>query len=174
MGVLGVGCDEFALTCDGMTAEVIVDCQGFHVSPYWLGILFRCKSKSKIALISDSTSIAGQRPGVYPQRNGSKLILRDGQDVGWIESKTKNGLAGSVMTMRDALVNLMHHMHMTLEEAIECASLTPAKILGLERYKGSIELGKDADLVVLDEQLKVVLTMVAGQVVFPKQTGSKC
>lgn len=165
-GVLGVGPDEFSLTCDGMTAEVLADRQGYHVSPYWLNILFRCKSKDKIALISDSTSIAGQQPGVYPQRNGSKLILRDGEDVGWVESKTKKGLAGSAMTIRDGLVNLMRHMQMPIEEAIECASLTPARILGLQRKKGSIEPGKDADLVVLDEQLNVVLTMIAGEVVF--------
>ena len=169
-GVLGVGCDEFALTYDDMTAEVIVDCQGFHVSPYWLGILFRCKSKDKIALISDSTSIAGQEPGIYPQPDGSKLILREGEDVGWVESKSKNALAGSVMTMHDALLNLMRHMQMPIEEAIECASLTPARILGLEQNRGSIEQGKDADLVVLDDQLKVVLTMVAGEVVFSEQT----
>ena len=63
------------------------------------------------------------------------------------------------MTMRDAMVNLMRHMQMNLQEAIECASLTPAGILGLQEKKGSIEPGKDADLVVLDEQLNVMLTM---------------
>ena len=165
-GVLGVGCDEFALTCDGMTAEVIADCQGFHVSPYWLDILFHCKSKDKIALISDSTSITGRGAGAYPQPDGSKLILREGEDVGWVESKAKKGLAGSAMTMRDALTNLMRHLQMPIEEAIECASLTPSRILGLEQKKGSIEPGKDADLVVLNEQLDVVLTMIAAEVVF--------
>ena len=172
-GVLGVGCDEFTLTCDGITAEVIVDCQGFHVSPYWLNILFRCKGRGRVALISDAITLSGRQPGVYPQPNGSQLILRDGEDVCWVESKAKKGLAGSVLTMRDALVNLMRHMQMPLEEAIECASLTPAKILGLEQRKGSIERGKDADIVALDKQLKVMLTMVAGQVVCPKQKDSK-
>ena len=166
VGVLGVGPDEFALTCDGMTAEVMADRQGYHVSPYWLSILFRCKSKDKITLISDSTGIAGRRAGAYPQPDGSTLILREGEDVAWGESKSKKGLAGSVMTMHNALLNLMRHMQMPLEEVIECASLTPARILGLERKKGSLEPGKDADLVVLDEQLNVVLTMIAGEVVF--------
>ena len=172
-GVLGVGCDEFTLNCDGMTAEVIVDCQGFHVNPYWLGILLRCKTRDKVALISDAVTLSGRQPGVYPQPNGSQLILREGEDVCWVESKAKKGLAGSVLTMRDALVNLTRHMQMPIEEAIECATLTPAKILGLERRKGSIEPGKDADIVALDEQLKVALTMVAGQVVFPKRSDSR-
>jgi N-acetylglucosamine-6-phosphate deacetylase len=166
MGTLGVGPNEFSLVCDGMTAEVLVDRQGYHVSPYWLNILFRCKSKDKITLISDSTNIAGRGAGAYPQLDGSTLELREGEDVGWVESDTKRGLAGSVMTMRDALTNLMRHMQMPIEEAIECASLTPSRILGLEQNKGSIEPGKDADLVVLDEQLDVVLTMIAGEVVF--------
>lgn len=169
-GTLGVGPDEFSLTCDGMTAEVMVDRQGYHVSPYWLSILFRCKSKDKIALISDSTSIAGRKAGSYPQPGGSTLVLREGEDVGWVESETKNGLAGSVMTMHDALLNLMRHMQMPIEEAIECASLTPAKILGLEQNKGSIEPGKDADIVVLDEQLNVAVTMIAGEIVFKGTT----
>ena len=165
---MGVGPDEFSLACDGMTAEVLADRQGYHVSPYWLSILFRCKSKDKIALITDSTSIASRKAGAYPQPDGSTLVLREGEDVGWVESKTKKGLAGSVMTMHDALLNLMGHMQMPIEEAIKCASLTPARILGLEQKKGSIEAGKNADLVVLDEQLDIILTMIAGEIVFKR------
>ena len=168
-GTLGVGANEFTLTNDAMTAEVIADCQGFHVSPYWLEILFRCKNRSKICLISDATSIAGQAPGKYPRPDGNRIVLRAGEDVGWLESEDKTGLCGSAMTLRDAMVNLMSHMQMNLEQALECATLNPATILGLEQQKGSIEKGKDADLVVLGENLQVVLTIIAGEVVFGEQ-----
>ena len=168
-GTLGVGADQFCLINDAMTTEVIVDSGGFHVSPYWLQILFRCKDKSKVCLISDAGSIAGQTPGEYGRPDGNRTVLRDGEDVGWLESGTAKYLCGSAMVLRDALANLMAHLKMPLEQAIECATLNPARILGLEHLKGSIESGKDADLVVLDDNLQVVLTMIAGQVVFRKQ-----
>ena len=168
MGALGVGADEFTLVNDVMTTEVMADCQGFHVSPYWLQILFRCKNKSNICLISDATSIAGLAPGEYERPDGNRTVLRAGEDVGWLESPEKKGLCGSAMVLRGAMLNLMAHLQISLEEAIEYVTLNPARVLGLERQKGCIEPGKDADLVVLDDNLQVVLTMIAGEVVFLK------
>jgi N-acetylglucosamine-6-phosphate deacetylase len=165
-GTLGVGADEFSLINDAITTEVIVDSGGFHVSPYWLQILFRCKDKSKICLISDAGSIAGQAQGEYLRPDGNRTILRAGEDVGWLESGDTKYLCGSAMTLHDAMLNLMAHLKMPLKEVIECATLNPAKVLRLDQYKGSIEQGKDADLVVLDDNLQVVLTMIAGEVVF--------
>ena len=173
LGTLGVGMDEFTITNDAMTAEVIADCQGYHVNPYWLDILIRCKGKSKVALISDAVSASGKEPGEYPLKDGRVLVIRPGEDVCWLESGPKIGLCGSAMTIRDSLRNFMRHMRMNLEDAIECATLSPAKILGMEQQKGSIEVGKDADLVVVDEHLEVVLTMVAGQVVFDNGISGK-
>ena len=171
-GVLGVGSDEFSLANQAMTAEVVVDCCGYHVSPYWLEILFRCKDKSKLSLISDATKISGLAPGDYSQDDGSRIILRDGEDVGWLYSQDKTGLSGSAMTLRDGLLNLMRQRRIDLQDAIECATLSPARILGLDKQKGSIETGKDADLVVLDDDLQVVLTIIAGRVVYRKQQGT--
>ena len=164
-GVLGVGPDEFSLVNRDMTVEVIVDCCGYHVSPYWLEILFRCKDQSKVSLISDATRISGLPPGDYPKDDDSRIILRDGEDVGWLESRDKRGLCGSAMTLHDGLLNLMRHRQIDLEDALECATLSPARLLGLDRQKGTIESGKDADLVVLDEKLQVILTIIAGEVV---------
>lgn len=165
-GTLGAGADQFCLINDDITTEVIVDSGGFHVNPYWLEILFRCKDKSKICLTSDAGNIAGQAPGEYLRPDGNRTLLRAGEDVGWLESGDVRYLCGSAMTLRDAMANLMAHLKMPLEEVIECATLNPAKILGLAHRKGSIEQGKDADLVVLDDNLQVVLTMIAGEVVF--------
>ena len=165
-GTLGVGANEFSLINDAITTEVIADSGGFHVSPYWLQILFRCKDKSKICLISDAGSIAGQAPGEYLRPDGNQTVLRAGEDVGWLESGDAKYLCGSAMTLCDALANLMAHLKIPLEEAIECATLNPARVLGLQQQKGSIEQGKDADIIIMDDNLQVVLTMIAGEVVF--------
>jgi N-acetylglucosamine-6-phosphate deacetylase len=170
-GTLGVGSDEFSLTNDDITAEVIADSGGFHVSPYWLEILFRCKDKSKISLISDAVSIAGQQPGEHQRPDGNQTVLRAGEDVGWQVMKDETYLSGSALLLLDAMANLMAHLKMDLEEVIECATINPARVIGLEQRKGSIEPGKDADLVVLDDKLQVVLTMISGEVVFQNQTG---
>ncbi len=171
-GVLGVSADTFTLANDGMTAEVIVDRRRYHVSPYWLEILFRCKDKTKLSLISDATKISGLPPGDYPQDDGTRIILRAGEDVCWLESQDKKGLCGSAMTLRDALFNLMCHRRINLQDALECATLSPARILGLDQKKGTIEPGKDADLVVLDDNLQLVSTIIGGEVVYPKQQDS--
>jgi N-acetylglucosamine-6-phosphate deacetylase len=170
-GTLGVGSDEFSLTNDDITAEVIADSGGFHVSPYWLEILFRCKDKSKISLISDAVSIAGQQPGEHQRPDGNQTVLRAGEDVGWQVMKDETYLSGSALLLLDAMANLMAHLKMDLEEVIECATINPARVIGLEQRKGSIEPGKDADLVVLNDKLQVVLTMIAGEVVFQNQAG---
>ncbi len=169
-GTLGVGADEFALTCDELTAEVIADHQGFHVNPYWLDILLRCKPKGQIAVISDAVSNAGREPGQYELSDGRLLVIRPDEDVCWLEAGLKKGLCGSAMTVRDSLRNLMRHLQITLEDAIDHATSNPARMLGLEQRKGSIEVGKDADLVVLDEHLDVVSTIIAGEVVYKRAT----
>ena len=168
LGTLGVGPDEFALTCDGMTAEVIVDCQGYHVSPYWLDILLRCKGKGHVSVISDAVSNSGREPGEYPLSDGRLVVMKEGEDVCWLESGPKRGLCGSAMTVRDSLRNLMRHLQINLEDAIDYATLNPARRLGVDARKGSIEVGKDADMVVLDEHMDVVATIIAGQTVYER------
>ena len=168
LGTPGVGPDEFALTCDGMTAEVISDCQGYHVSPYWQDILLRCKGKGQVAVISDGVSSAGLEPGEYPLNDGRVLVIKEGEDVCWLENGPKIGLCGSAMAVRDSLRNLMRHLQMNLADAIDLATLNPARILGLDQRKGSIETGKDADMVVLDEHMEVVATIIAGETVYTR------
>jgi N-acetylglucosamine-6-phosphate deacetylase len=168
-GTLGVGSDEFTLITDGITAEVIADSGGYHVNPCWLEILFRCKDKSKISLISDAVSIAGQKPGQYLRPDGNRTILREGEDVGWQEKAEEMCLSGSALFLHNAMLNLMAHLQMDLEDVIACATLNPATVIGFEQRKGSIEPGKDADLVLLDDNLQVVSTMIAGEVVFQNQ-----
>jgi N-acetylglucosamine-6-phosphate deacetylase len=75
-------------------------------------------------------------------------------------------LAGSVLTMDKAIGNMVTFCRVPLREAFRMASLNPARSIGLDGRKGSLEVGKDADLVVMDESLNVKLTIARGQVVY--------
>jgi N-acetylglucosamine-6-phosphate deacetylase len=80
--------------------------------------------------------------------------------------KGGESIAGSTLTMEAAVQNAVHLLQAPVEKAVRMASANPARVLGLKGRKGEISAGLDADLVVLDEQLAVQATMVAGEWVF--------
>jgi len=140
-----------------VTAGVIAD--GEHVHPSVCEQLFRVKGASRIALTTDQTSAAGSAPGTYAL--SGRAVISDGRVVR-LEDGT---LAGSAATMPD-LVRLMARLPgVGVARAISLASAVPAKVLGENRL-GRIHEGACADLIVLDPDLRVRLTMVRGVVKF--------
>ncbi|PKP55156.1 N-acetylglucosamine-6-phosphate deacetylase, partial [Candidatus Atribacteria bacterium HGW-Atribacteria-1] len=86
------------------------------------------------------------------------------------QARLKDGtLAGSVLTMDKAVRNLVSKVGVSLTEAVQMATFIPAKCLGVEDRKGSLEPGKDADIVILNKKLEVELTMIAGEVVYKRE-----
>ena len=157
------------LTCDQVTAELIAD--GYHVSPVAMDILVRCKGVDKVALITDNVPLAGLPDGVY-EMFGRRIVKKDG--ISRLEGSTPGmdgTMAGSEWPLNQNIYNLMDLVGVSLPHAIRMATLTPATIIGDDGYKGSIEPGKDADLVVIDEKMQVYLTMVKGKVVFKASIG---
>src|SRR2546426_6952588 len=140
-----------------VTTGVIAD--GEHVHPSVCEQLFRVKGASRIALTTDQTSAAGSPPGTYAL--SGRAVISDGRVV-----RLQDGtLAGSAATMPD-LVRLMARLPgVGVARAISLASAVPAKVLGENRL-GRIHEGACADLVVLDPDLSVRLTMVRGVVKF--------
>jgi N-acetylglucosamine-6-phosphate deacetylase len=152
------------LTCDQVTAELIAD--GYHVSPVAMDILVRCKGVDKVALISDNVPLAGMPDGTY-EMFGRRVIKRDGISRLVGSTPGMDGtMAGSEWPLNHGIHNLIDLVGISLPNAIRMATLTPATIIGADSYKGSIEPGKDADLVVIDEKMQVHLTVVEGEVVF--------
>jgi N-acetylglucosamine-6-phosphate deacetylase len=152
------------LTCDQVTAELIGD--GFHVSPPAMDVLIRCKGVDKVALITDNVPLAGLPDGAY-EMFGHKVEKKDG--VSRIAGSTPdqdNTMAGSEWPMNRNLRNLVDLVGVPFTQAIRMATLTPARIVGLESRMGSIEPGSEANLVAIDEQFGVQWTMVKGEVVF--------
>ena len=155
-GVVGA-----ALTSPELTVEVIAD--GIHIHPIVLKILTKIKEGEKIVLITDAMRAAGLKDGTY-DLGGQEVIVAKGQ------ARLKDGtLAGSVLTMDKAVRNLVTKVEVSLMKAVQMASFNPAKCLGIDDRKGSLEPGKDADIVILNKNLETELTMVAGKVVYRRK-----
>jgi len=146
----------WGLSHDDVTCDVIAD--GIHLDPFMLRLLLKVKGERGISLISDAISAAGRGDGDY-QIWGETISVKDGRT-----SNAAGSIAGSVITMLDA-VRLMHSLDVSYVQLGQLASLNPARLLGLSAECGSIEAGKRADLVALDESGDVKLTLIGGNVV---------
>ncbi len=146
------------LTCDEVTAELIGD--GYHVSPEAIKILFRCKGVENIALITDNSELAGLPDGIYDGRKKEDGIIRK---VGF--SKEQDGtMAGSAWPFDHNFRTVKKATHSNLSDLALISSKVPAEIISVDDRKGSLEVGKDADIVALDKNLEVSLTLVNGKI----------
>lgn len=116
----------------------------------------KIKGIDKIVLVSDAMRAAGLEDGVY-ELGGQKVTVKEGA------ARLKNGsLAGSTLNLRDAVYNMVHFLNISIQDVIRMASLSPAKAIGVDNMKGSIEIGKDADLILLDKNINIAATIVGG------------
>lgn len=151
---------EFVLMNDAMSTEVIAD--GCHLSAELLEFAYRMKGAERLCLVTDCNRALDLPPGKYRfgnERDGSWL-LSDGQ-VGW--SADGQSLASSIVGMDHMVRHMKRSTSATLPEVVRMASLTPAQRSGIADHVGSIEVGKQADLLVLSKQLKVKKVFVRGE-----------
>lgn len=151
-----VGVVGWALHEQGVTFDIIPD--GIHVNEDMLDLACRIKSPEKVSLISDA---------VLPTGLGDGEFEIWGEKVSVVAGKTQNergSIAGSVITMLDG-VKRMLRLGFSPVDVAKMASLNPARLLGLVDSRGSIDVGKRADLVALDQSGAVVMSMVGGIVV---------
>jgi N-acetylglucosamine-6-phosphate deacetylase len=149
------------LSLDTIDAQLIAD--NIHIHPAGIKILARCKGIDRTILITDAIRAAGLGPGEYEFAGQVVTVKGD-------ECRLPDGtLAGSILTMDRALVNFMSASGLSLAEAWPVASRTPARAIGLAREIGTLAPGYRGDLVLLDERLTVVATVVGGEVVFLRE-----
>jgi N-acetylglucosamine-6-phosphate deacetylase len=149
-----VGVAGWALTNDEVTFDIIGD--GIHVHPKMLEFACRRKSPEKSLLISDSVAPTGLGDGEF-ELWGETITVKNGRT-----QNERGSIAGSVITMLDA-VNRMLLLGFSPKEVSRMASLNPAKLLGIDRTHGSIEVGKRADLVAIDNTGKIKLVLISGK-----------
>ena len=152
-GTPGSGCDEYTLYNPDMYAELIVDENGVHVVPDLVKLVIRTKGVEKICLITDS--MASKEKFLNCQEDG----IYFGPDLNY---DYRGWLAGSRMTLENACRNVMKHTGYGLCHAIRMATLNPAKLLGIDHKVGSIEPGKKANLIIIDDTVRVKSVILEG------------
>jgi N-acetylglucosamine-6-phosphate deacetylase len=146
------------LASDDVTGELISD--GVHVHPGAMKILLRCLGAERIAVISDAIPGAGLPDGEY-NLIGQHVTVKKGKAT--LDDGT---IAGSTVQMNQCVRNMHQLVGASLADAVRMASLNPARIIKEERNIGSLEVGKWANLVVIDEDVNIQLCLVKGSVVF--------
>lgn len=160
------GAIEAAYLLDDMTVEIIVD--GVHLPAPLLKLIYKIKGADHTALITDAMRGAGMPEG--PSKLGS---LKDGLEViiedGVAKLPDRTAFAGSVATADRLVRNMIKLADISLFDTIKMASTTPAKILKINDSKGELVVGKDADIVVFDQDINIQTTIVKGNVVYSKE-----
>ncbi len=147
------GTVESVYALQDMTVEVIAD--GIHVPPIMLHVVYQIKGVEKTALITDSLAYAASEGVVSSEPS---VILEDGV----CKLADHSALAGSIATMDTLIRTCIQKAEIPMEDVFRMASETPAKIMGIYDRKGSIEDGKDADIIMFDKDINLTYVMQMG------------
>ncbi len=159
-GKKAAGIAEMALLNPDLFVEMIADLQ--HVPMELVQFAYKNKGSDKLILVSDCLSPAGMEEGVYFLGAGADRMQIDVKDAVYLHGQNK--LAGSIATVNTLLKNVVS-IGIELTEAVKMISSTPAKLLGFDHILGSLEVGKVADIVLLDQQLNVVKVICKGEII---------
>ena len=150
-----------AIFTSDITCDLIADL--IHIHPAIFNILINAVHKDKVVLITDSMRAGCMKSGEY-DLGGQKVIVKDGA------ARLQDGtLAGSVLTLNKAILNMLHNSNLEIYEAVAMATINPAKVINMDNKKGSIEVGLDADIVIFNDDIEVLTTIVEGKLVYETQ-----
>ena len=152
MGVVGA-----ALTSD-VFCEII--CDNIHVNPELFQFVLNNKGKDKIILITDCMRAGCMPDGKY-DLGGQDVFVKDGA-----ARLATGNLAGSVLNLNKAVYNFMKNTDLSINEAINLASLNPARSINMHNTKGSLEIDKDADIALFDEKMNCYMSILQGEIIF--------
>lgn len=150
------GTVESIYLMDNMTVELVAD--GIHVPPTILRLAYRIKGVERMCAITDALACAASDS---QEAFDPRVIIEDGV----CKLADHSALAGSIATMDRLIRTMVQKAEIPLADAIRMVSETPAKIMGVYDRKGSLQKGKDADIIVMDEDLKVRAVWAMGKLV---------
>ncbi|MCH1627275.1 N-acetylglucosamine-6-phosphate deacetylase [Fredinandcohnia quinoae] len=146
---------------DEVKCEMIVD--GIHIAPKMVKLAYKVKGNDGVILVTDAMRAKCLGTGVYDL---------GGQEVNVDEERAtlKDGtLAGSILKLNDAVRNMMQFSECTLWDITQMTAANPAKQINMFDKKGSIKVGKDADFVIVNEKLEVIMTYCCGKLAYSSQ-----
>ncbi|EKO1912665.1 N-acetylglucosamine-6-phosphate deacetylase [Clostridium botulinum] len=149
-----------AIMNTNISCELIAD--NIHVHKGAINVLTKIKGKDKIILITDSMRAGCMKNGIW-ELGGQKVIVKDGS-----ARLEDNTLAGSILTLDRAVKNMKNNIDASLCEIISMVTINPAKDINIYDKKGSIEKGKDSDIVIFDKDINIRMTIVEGNIVYQK------
>jgi N-acetylglucosamine-6-phosphate deacetylase len=157
------GVVEAAYLIDDMDVEIIAD--GAHLPAPLLKLIYKIKGPNRTALITDAMRGAAMPAGkslLGGYKNGVEVIVEDGV----AKMPDRNSFAGSVATFDRLVRSMLTLAEVSLLDTITMASLTPARIMKVQDQKGSIEIDKDADIIIFDKDINIQMTMVEGRIIY--------
>lgn len=152
LGVVGA-----ALTSD-VYCEII--CDNIHVNPQLYQFVLNNKGKDKVILITDCMRAGCMADGKY-DLGGQDVFVKDGA-----ARLSTGNLAGSVLNLNKAVYNFIKNTNLSINEAINLASLNPAKSINMDKTKGSLDINKDADIALFDDEMNCYMTISKGEIIF--------
>ncbi len=157
------GVVESAYLIDEMDVELIAD--GIHLPPSLLKLAYKIKGADKIALITDAMRAAGMPPGesiLGSLREGIKVVVEQGV----AKLPDRSAFAGSVATADCLVRNMIRLADVPFLDAVKMMTGSPARIMKVEDRKGSLAQGKDADIIIFDENINIDTTIVNGKLIY--------
>lgn len=159
-GVDAPGLADLACIEDQLSVSLIAD--GIHVCPELINLLVRSKPRDKIILITDSFMGTSMPAGLYTYPDGVEVVV----DGTCHRTAKDSSLAGSTLTLNRAIKNMISFTHREPADIVPMGTQNPATLIGVQHRKGTLEKGKDADIVVFDSDWNAVITMIEGRVVY--------
>ncbi|MEJ7739252.1 MAG: N-acetylglucosamine-6-phosphate deacetylase [Chitinophagaceae bacterium] len=160
------GVIESAFLLDEMDVEIIAD--GVHLPAPLLKLVVKIKGPDRTALITDAMRAAGMPEGdsiLGSVKNGLKVIVEDGV----AKLPDRSSFAGSVATADRLVRTMINIADVPLADAVRMITSTPARIMKVSEKKGSLVTGKDADILIFDENIHIEMTMIKGRIIYVKQ-----
>jgi N-acetylglucosamine-6-phosphate deacetylase len=148
---------EASLVFDGLSVEMIADRR--HLPPTLMRLAYKCLGADRLCAVSDATSGSGLPEGARFRMGGMEYEVHD--HVGMLLDRS--AFAGSTTLLSQMVPILRDAVGIPLAEAVRMVSLTPARVIGVDERKGSLAAGKDADIVVFDEDFRAWRTMIGGR-----------
>ncbi len=145
--------------------------------PSLMKLIIKAKGLDKVSVVTDAMSAAGLGPGKYAIGGLDAIVeanvaeefeVQEAEENYVAKLLTRDAFASSVATIDRCVRNMVKLVGLSIQDAVKMATLNPARVMGVEKEKGLLTKGRNADIVVFDDNINIFLTMVEGKIVYKR------